>query len=240
MVGVTKPGDLTVSDILTVYDNASTKPCLVRTEDGAKWVMKLAGAGQGPAGLMWEFIGLGVARAFRVPVPEARIIHLPEGFPWQVGTDEYDEMLQRSFGPNLAIAYVEEAEALTAAEALELPQTLVDHIAAADAWLCNVDRTHRNTNLLRAPDGTIHVIDYGACLFGPRALARRYAAPSLPAHHLFQARAQNPVSRPAFDWEAMIAPLPSAWLASIGLDHTSLLERLRAAEEAVGAMAARR
>src|SRR3989442_9741871 len=81
-----------VVDLLEVFLHSSTRPSLAVTGDGRKWVMKLAGAGSGPRGLLTEILAGRIARSMGAPVPEMRPINLPVGFPWRVGTDEFDEM----------------------------------------------------------------------------------------------------------------------------------------------------
>ena len=132
------------------FRDASTSPALIETGDGGRWVMKFAGAGPGPV---------------RAPhrVPRAR--HRPglrragaggaagapaRGFPWMAGTDEFDAMLQRSYGWNLGIAFIPDARPATPADLAGLDPALVDAIARADAVLQNIDRTAGNPNLLVA------------------------------------------------------------------------------------------
>ena len=100
------PAAAVVTRVLEVLPDASTSPALVETADGARRVMKFAGAGPGPFGLLTELLALGIARALGAPVPAAEPVCLPQGFPWLVGTDEFDAMLQRSTGWNLGIAWL--------------------------------------------------------------------------------------------------------------------------------------
>ena len=94
----------------------STSPAVVETEDGARWVMKFTGAGRGPRGLLTEFIATDLARQCGVPVVEAAVLTLPEGFPWQIGTDEFDGIVQRSVGANLGLRYLEGGRMATMAD----------------------------------------------------------------------------------------------------------------------------
>jgi len=150
-----------------VLPAASTSPALIETADGRRWVMKFTGAGPGPFGVLTEYLALGIARAFGAPVPEARPVLLPEGFPWMAGTDEFDSMLQRSIGWNLAVAFVPDARPANPAD-LE-PSPGLEAIARADCFLQNVDRTAGNPNLLVA-GGRVVAIDYDASLYLSRAL----------------------------------------------------------------------
>ena len=210
--------------LLAVLPQASTSPAVAETVDGTRWVLKFSGAGPGPFGLLTEYLALGIARAFGAPVPAARPLYLPAGFPWMVGTDEFDAMLQRSTGWNLGIAFL--ADARPAAEADLLPGPTLAAIAAADRFLQNVDRTARNPNLLVA-GGALHAIDYDACLYLARALGpERPPSSSLPPGHLLAGRTLPPVAPPRLDYAALLAPAPAEWLAAASSDRADLAERL--------------
>lgn len=230
----------TVARVLAVLPQASTSPAVAETADGALWVLKFSGAGPGPFGLLTEFLALGIARAFGAPVPAARPLWLPAGFPWMAGTDEFDAMLQRSTGWNLGIAFLADARPATAAD---LASDLVSApelaaIAAADAFLHNVDRTGRNPNLLVA-GGRLHAIDYDACLYLSRVLGPdRPPVTTLPPGHLLAGHALPPVAPPGIDFGALLAPVPAAWLAAAGSGRAALADRLAARYAAWAAAAA--
>jgi hypothetical protein len=213
-----------VARVLEVLPQASTSPALVETADGARWVMKFAGAGPGPFGLLTEFVAIGTARAFGAPVPAARPLLLPEGFPWMAGTDEFDAMLQRSYGWNLGVAFL--AGARPAAPADLAASTELAAIARADCFLQNVDRTAKNPNLLVA-DGRLWAVDYDACLYLSRALGpARSPARALPPGHLLAPMALPAAPAPPIDFAALVESAPDAWVAAAGTDRTSLAGRL--------------
>jgi hypothetical protein len=207
--------------VLEVLKDASTSPAIVETADGAAWVMKFSGAGPGPFGLLTEFLAIGIARALGAPAPAAQPLFLPEGFPWLVGTDEFDAMLQRSYGWNLGIAYLPDARPASAADIAGAPDDILDAMARADAVLQNVDRTARNPNLLMA-SGRLRAIDYDACLYLSRALGPpRAPSTTLPPGHLLaDRRPKGPL--PALDLAALVAAAPSEWIESAGTDRTGL------------------
>ena len=43
------------------------------------------------------------------PVPDVAWIDIPQDFPWTFGTDEFDDIVQKSYGWNLGIAYIPDA-----------------------------------------------------------------------------------------------------------------------------------
>ena len=56
---------------------------------------------------------------------------LPADFPWQIGTDEFHDTVQRSAGYNLGIAFIDDAADLAAADLQTLPAGFLDRLAAA-------------------------------------------------------------------------------------------------------------
>ncbi len=215
-----------VARVLAVLTAASTTPALVETADGSRWVMKFSGAGPGPFGLLVELLALGIAAAMGAPVPAARPLLLPEGFPWQAGTDEFDAMLQRSWGWNLGVAFVPDARPVPAAAALAFEPAALDALARSDALLQNMDRTARNPNLIAA-DGRLWAIDYNACLYLSRALAAtRPPARDLPAGHLLAGRLAVPAPMPDLGLAALVAAAPDAWIEAAGCERGTLAAAL--------------
>ncbi len=211
--------------MISVFTDASTSPARIATADGGAWVLKFSGAGPGPFGLLTEFLALGIARALNAPVPAARPLWLPPGFPWMAGTDEFDAMLQRSYGWNLGIAYLPDAEPVMAADLAACDPATLDAIARADTVLQNVDRTSRNPNLLRA-GGRLRAIDYDACLYLSRALGPlRPPTLTLPAGHLLAGR-EDHTPLPPIDVAALVADAPAAWIEAAATDRPTLAAAL--------------
>ena len=150
---------------------------------------------------------------------------LPDGFPWMAGTDEFDAMLQRSYGWNLAVAFVPEARPATAADLREWPELAA--IARADCFLQNMDRTAGNPNLLVAA-GRIVAIDYDACLYLSRALGPSRPPPdALPPGHLLAGLPLPLAPAPALDLPALVAPAPDPWIAAAGVERAVLVQAAR-------------
>src|SRR5207244_1712574 len=98
-------------------------------------------------------------------VPAAVPLYLPPGFPWQVGADDYDGMVQRSFGWNLGIAYLAGARDLDPTELGRMDVGFTARLAAVDRLLQNMDRTRDHPNLLRDASGLVWAIDHDTCAF---------------------------------------------------------------------------
>ena len=82
-------------------------PSLVQTSSGRQFVMKLSGVGQGTSGLFTEFIAMRLAAVLEPQSATRSSDHAEHALPWQVGTDEFYEALQRSAGWNLGVEFID-------------------------------------------------------------------------------------------------------------------------------------
>lgn len=227
----------TVVRLVEILRGGSSFPCVAETDAGRTIVLKLAGAGYGRRGLLTEFLAGRIAGRSLVPVPDARPVLLPDTIPWQVGTDEFDEMLQRSFGWNLGVDLVPGARTLGVGDLEGLPAHFLACLRRADSLLQNMDRTSGNPNLLRGSDGTLWAIDHDACLFVERVLARRRPFSfALPANHFLfpepvPAADAGPDADPGFaeaDLRALVDELPESWMAEVPTTRRALARGLHA------------
>lgn len=234
----------TVSAIRRVLSQGSSFPSVVATTSGHLRVMKLAGAGPGRRALAIEYIALKLARRLGLRVPEATLLDLPAGLPWQVGTDEFYEAVERSAGFNLGVAFIADARDLKAADLPSLPADFLARLGAVDALLQNVDRTVANPNVIRDAAGVDWAIDFGACLLIDRlARGALEPRPQLPPNHFLAGTDDVPISAhavaAALD-EAHVAEivggLPEAWLDELGLSGATLSHRLRRYAEGLRAL----
>lgn len=140
----------------------SSFPTLIETNEGKRWIVKMRGAGNGPISLVSEFIANKVASRLHWPAPNADWVEIPDQFPWTFGTDEFDDIVQKSYGWNLAIEYLPDAAPIQASDLALLDSRTLDIIFTLDLFFLNVDRTAMACNLLKASDNRIWVIDHGA------------------------------------------------------------------------------
>jgi hypothetical protein len=205
---------------------------LIETETGGRHLLKLSGSASGPRGLLSELLASCIAASLDVPLPAVRPLYLPPGFPWQVGTDEFDEMLQRSYGWNLGLAYLPDARVATAVDLGRLPGGFLFRLERADRLLQNVDRTGVNPNVLIDAGGQPWAIDYGACLFLQRIVGGAKLSFALPAgHFLHDARKRDATTLPARvpsrnDVRAWLGECPRTWLESVPLSPPQLEDQL--------------
>lgn len=141
-------------------------PAVVDTDEpGVSFVVKFRGAGQGPKALIAEALVAGIAVVLDLPVPRPAIVDIEEGFGRSEPDPEIQDILRGSSGPNFGLAYLPGALAFDPAVDARLltPERAAD-IVWLDAFVTNVDRTARNTNLL-VRGQNVWLIDHGAALF---------------------------------------------------------------------------
>ncbi len=139
-------------------------PALMDADDDFKYVLKFRGGGHGAKALIAEFIGGELARAAGLRVPEQVFVNLDEDFGRTEGDEEIQDLLQASRGLNLGLHFLSGAltwdVAVNHADATE-----ASRIVWLDAFMTNVDRTWRNTNMLLWHGRELWLIDHGASLY---------------------------------------------------------------------------
>lgn len=138
-------------------------PALADADDGFKYVLKFRGAGHGVKALIAEFLGGEIARALGLPVPELVFIELDEAFGRTEADEEIQDLLQNSQGLNLGLHFL--SGALNFDPNTQVVEAkLASQIVWLDAFITNVDRTFRNTNLLLWHK-ELWLIDHGAAFY---------------------------------------------------------------------------
>ncbi len=137
-------------------------PALAEADDGFKYVLKFRGAGQREKALIAELIGGELARRLGFKVPELVFAQLDAAFGNAEGDEEIQDLLKGSQGLNLALHFLSKALTFDPG-ASQVDPYLASRIVWFDAWITNVDRTFRNTNLL-IWNRELWLIDHGASL----------------------------------------------------------------------------
>jgi hypothetical protein len=138
-------------------------PALAEADDDFKYVLKFRGAGHGVKALIAELIGGEIARVLNLKMPELVFAHLDEVFGRNEGDEEIQDLLQGSQGLNLALHFLSGAITFDPV-VTQLSPELASKIVWLDAFITNVDRTFRNTNML-IWHKELWLIDHGACLY---------------------------------------------------------------------------
>lgn len=138
-------------------------PALAEAGDGYPYVVKFRGAGHGAKALISEFIGSYLAAAAGFRVPQLALVDVSDDFGRTEGDEEIQDLLRASRGLNLGLAFLPGAftwdVAVNRADTRE-----ASAIVWLDAFLTNIDRTSRNTNMLLWR-GNLWLIDHGASLY---------------------------------------------------------------------------
>lgn len=152
-----------VTQYITPLREGGSLPAIVAADDDFKYVLKFKGAGHREKALISEYLGCEIARKLGFKVPELVFANLDEAFGRTEADEEIQDLLRGSHGLNLGLHY------LSGAINFDPVVTTVDENVASgvvwlDAFLTNIDRTFRNTNML-IWNKELWLIDHGASLY---------------------------------------------------------------------------
>lgn len=139
-------------------------PGIVEADDLGTYVLKFRGAGQGEKVLIAEMIAGEIGRALGLPIPEIVFAELDPRLGRNEADPEIQDLITNSAGLNLALDYLPGAFAFDAQDAKEIDPALASRIVWFDAYMTNIDRTARNTNML-IWGKRLWLIDHGASLY---------------------------------------------------------------------------
>lgn len=137
-------------------------PALAEADDDFKYVLKFRGAGHGVKMLISELLGGKIAEVLGLKIPELVFANLDVDFGRTEADEEIQDLLKFSEGLNLALHFLSGAIAYDAS--VKIDPLLASKIVWLDAFITNIDRTHKNTNLLLWHK-ELWVIDNGASFF---------------------------------------------------------------------------
>jgi hypothetical protein len=242
---------ITVTRYVTPLREGGSLPALVEADDDGMYVLKFSAAGHGVLALVAELVSGEIGRALGLPVPEIVLAELNADLARTEPDPEIHALMHDSAGLNLALDFLPGSVAFDPVVHTIAPD-LASRIVWFDAFVSNVDRTPRNTNMLmwhRAP----WLIDHGSSLYFHHspgweqdAARPRAAFPGIKDHVLLQRaaqiREQDAAMAAALTPEAIdgvLALVPDAWSIDRDAYRRYFLERLAAprafVEEAAGA-----
>ncbi|MCM1369340.1 MAG: aminotransferase class I and II [Candidatus Amulumruptor caecigallinarius] len=138
-------------------------PALAEADDGFKYVVKFRGGGHGSKPLISELLGGELARYVGLKVPELVFLDLDEDFGRTEGDEEIQDLLKWSRGLNIGLHFL--SGAMSWDVAVNRPDSReASMIVWLDAWITNVDRTARNTNMLWW-NRELWLIDHGSAFY---------------------------------------------------------------------------
>jgi hypothetical protein len=146
---------------LTPLREGGSLPALMEADDLGVYVVKFTGAGQGPKALVAEIVVGELARALEIPVPELALVEVDAEIGRREPDEEVQELVTASAGLNLGVDFLPGSVGYD--RSFEVDAEEAARIVWLDAFVANVDRSARNTNLL-IWHKTLWAIDHGACL----------------------------------------------------------------------------
>lgn len=149
---------------VTPLREGGSLPAVVEADDGETYVMKFTGAGQGTRALVAEIIAGEIGRALGLRVPELAFVLLDPALGPSEPNAEISDLLRASVGLNLGLRFLPGALAYSPLLKPAPAANLASSIVWFDAYVTNVDRTVRNTNIL-IWQGELWLIDQGAALY---------------------------------------------------------------------------
>ncbi|MDM1408337.1 HipA family kinase [Myroides sp. DF42-4-2] len=152
-----------VTRYVTPLREGGSLPALADADDGFKYVIKFRGAGHGVKALIAELLGGLLAKTLELPVPELVFATLDEAFGRTEGDEEIQDLLKFSQGLNLGLHFLSGALTFDP-QAFEVDEMLASKVVWLDAFITNVDRTFRNTNML-VWHKELWLIDHGASFY---------------------------------------------------------------------------
>jgi hypothetical protein len=236
---------------VTPLREGGSLPAIVEADDDGLYVVKFRGAGQGQRALIAELIAGEIGRRLGLPVPEIVFVELDPALSRNEPDPEIKALLDASAGVNLGLDFLPGAIAYDPAASPRLDPGLASAVVWFDAYVTNVDRTPRNTNLLLW-HRRLWLIDHGAALYFHHAwrdhrAAARAPFPRIKEHVLLSLASALPeadaelaprLTREAL--EATIALVPDEWLGDVPLFADAAAHRRAYVEYLAGRLEAPR
>jgi hypothetical protein len=154
---------INVTRYVTPLREGGSLPAIVEADDDGLYVLKFRGAGQGARALIAELVSGEIARALGLQVPEIVLANLDADLARTEPDPEIHALIHDSAGLNLALDFL--PGSVTYDPVVQNPPgDLAARIVWFDAYVTNVDRTVRNTNMLMW-HRRLWLIDHGATLY---------------------------------------------------------------------------
>jgi hypothetical protein len=151
------------SRYVTPLREGGSLPAIIEADDEGMYVLKFRGAGQGSKSLIAELLAGEIGRLAGLPVPEIVFVELPAELARTEPDPEIQSLIRASAGLNIALDYL--PGSVTFDPLVAVPDArLASSIVWFDAFVCNVDRTVRNVNMLMW-HRRLWLIDHGAALY---------------------------------------------------------------------------
>jgi hypothetical protein len=147
---------------ITPLREGGSLPAIVEADDEGLYVLKFRGAGQGKKVMIAEMIAGELARTAKLPVPEVVFAELDAELARSEPDPEVQSLIRASGGLNIAMDYLPGSLTFDPVSQ-KVDATLASKIVWFDAFISNVDRSVRNTNML-IWHKNLWLIDHGASM----------------------------------------------------------------------------
>ena len=222
---------ITVTRYVTPLREGGSLPAIVEADDDGMYVLKFRGAGHGALALIAELVSGEIGRSLGLPVPEIVLAALDPDLARTEPDPEIHALIHDSGGLNLALDYLPGSVNFDPL-VHRIDHDLASRIVWFDAFVTNVDRTARNTNMLmwhRSP----WLIDHGSTLYfhhspGWEQDSRRPRAafPAVRDHVLLRSAVHLPEADRTMSGvltaeaiREIVALIPDGWLAGPASDR---------------------
>ncbi len=138
-------------------------PALAEADDEYKYVVKFKGSGHREKSVIAELLGGEIARRLKFKVPEIIFLTVDEAFGRTEADEEIQDLLKFSQGTNLGLHFLSGAINYDP-NVMKVDEDLASKVVWLDAYITNVDRTFRNTNMLMWYK-ELWLIDHGSSFF---------------------------------------------------------------------------
>lgn len=153
---------VTVMRYILPLREGGSLPALAEADDDFKYVLKFRGAGHGVKMLISELLGGKISEILGLKIPELVFANLDVDFGRTEADEEIQDLLKFSEGLNLGLHFLTGAIAYDSS--IKIDEFLASKIVWLDAFITNIDRTFKNTNLLMWYK-ELWVIDNGASFY---------------------------------------------------------------------------
>jgi len=215
---------VTATRYVAALREGGSLPGLVEADDDGMYVTKFRGAGQGEGALVAEVVAARLGQALGLPIPDVVVIDVAPQLGHAEPDPEIQELIEASPGPNLGIDFLPGALPFALPPDPPVDPDFAADVVWFDALVTNVDRTHRNPNLI-VWGGRTWLIDHGAAFFrqhgsGTLAETAHHEVPMLDQHVLLALAGslreadQRLAQRAVAAVGASVAAVPDAWLGA--------------------------
>jgi hypothetical protein len=200
---------VTATRYVTPLREGGSLPAIVEADDSGLYVVKFRAAGQGRKALVAELVSGELARAAGLRVPEIVLVDVGLALGRNEPDPEIRDLLKGSVGLNLGLDYLPGSITFDPVAGPPPARDEASEVVWFDAFVTNVDRTPRNSNIL-SWHRQLWLIDHGATLYFHHAWDRARDASGMPF-----AAVRDHVLLP---WASALGPAGERLAARLGPD----------------------